>query len=92
MTIGSRKCKFARPLHPRRFDRDYRPQRQGNSGRRGPAEAASRRAGTERSNLRDQHGHRLVVANGHLPERQILTGIGPVPIKQSRVEDGNIIR
>ena len=41
----------------------------------------------ERSNLRDQHGHRLVVANGYLPERQILTGIGTVPIKQPRIED-----
>ncbi len=40
----------------------------------------------ERSNLRDQHGHRLVVANGYLPERQILTGIGTVPIKQPRIE------
>ncbi len=41
----------------------------------------------ERSNLRDQHGHRLVVANGYLPERGILTGIGPVSIKQPRIED-----
>jgi hypothetical protein len=41
----------------------------------------------ERSNLRDQHGHRLVVANGYLPERQVLTGIGPVSIKQPRVAD-----
>ena len=41
----------------------------------------------ERSDLRDPHGHRLVVANGYLPERQILTGIGPVPIKQPRIDD-----
>ena len=41
----------------------------------------------ERSNLRDQHGRRLVVANGYLPERQVLTGVGPVSVKQPRVDD-----
>ena len=41
----------------------------------------------QRSDLRDAHGHRLVVANGYLPERQVLTGIGPVSIKQPRIED-----
>ena len=41
----------------------------------------------ERSEMRDQHGRRLVVANGHLPERQVMTGIGPVSIKQPRIED-----
>jgi putative transposase len=28
------------------------------------------------------------VRNGHLPERELVTGIGPVPIKQPRVHDG----
>ncbi len=37
--------------------------------------------------LRDEAGHRLVVRNGHLPEREILTGIGPIPIRQPRVND-----
>ena len=32
-------------------------------------------------------GHRLVVRNGHLPERKIVTGIGPIPVKQPRVRD-----
>ncbi len=41
----------------------------------------------ERGHLLDEHGHRLVVANGYLPERGILTGIGPVSIKQPRIED-----
>ena len=41
----------------------------------------------ERADLRDQHGHRLVVANGYLPERQVITGIGPVSIRQPRIED-----
>ena len=42
---------------------------------------------SERADLLDADGHRLVVANGYLPERQILTGIGTVSIKQPRVED-----
>lgn len=41
----------------------------------------------QHSNVRDETGHRLVVRNGHLPEREILTGIGPVPIRQPRVND-----
>lgn len=41
----------------------------------------------ERSHLRDPHGRRLVVANGYLPERPVMTGIGPVPVKQPRIED-----
>lgn len=35
----------------------------------------------------DADGHRLVVRNGHKPERQIQTGIGPVPVRQPRVDD-----
>jgi putative transposase len=37
--------------------------------------------------LRGQDGHRLVVRNGHLPEREIQTGIGPVKVRQPRVND-----
>ncbi|HEC61019.1 MAG TPA: hypothetical protein ENI27_02065 [bacterium] len=32
-------------------------------------------------------GRRLVVRNGYMDEREILTGIGPVAIKQPRVDD-----
>lgn len=35
----------------------------------------------------DEQGHRLVVRNGHLPERNLVTGIGPVQVKQPRVLD-----
>ena len=41
----------------------------------------------ERSELRDEHGRKQVVRNGHLPERTILTGIGPVAVRQPRVRD-----
>jgi putative transposase len=36
---------------------------------------------------RDQAGRRQVVRNGHLPERTIATGVGPVPVQQPRVQD-----
>ena len=42
---------------------------------------------SERSELRDEHGRKQVVRNGHLPERTILTGIGPVAVRQPRVRD-----
>lgn len=41
----------------------------------------------QRSSLRDGSGHRLVVRNGHLPERTIQTGLGDVPVRKPRVRD-----
>ena len=35
----------------------------------------------------DAAGRRLVVRNGHLPERDLVTGVGPVRVKQPRVRD-----
>jgi len=35
----------------------------------------------------DEHGHRIVVRNGYLPERELLTGMGPVKVKQPRIDD-----
>jgi putative transposase len=40
-----------------------------------------------RSELRDEAGRQQVVRNGYLPQRTILTGVGPVAIKQPRVQD-----
>jgi transposase-like protein len=37
--------------------------------------------------VRDGDGRRLVVRNGHLPEREIQTGLGPVAVRQPRVAD-----
>jgi transposase-like protein len=37
--------------------------------------------------LRDAQGHRQVVRNGHLPTRTIVTGVGPVEVRQPRVHD-----
>jgi putative transposase len=35
----------------------------------------------------DERGHRVVVRNGHLPARKLVTGAGPVVIEQPRVRD-----
>jgi putative transposase len=40
-----------------------------------------------RSDQRDEAGRRQVVRNGSLPQRTILTGLGPVEVKQPRVQD-----
>jgi transposase-like protein len=36
---------------------------------------------------RDERGHRLVVRNGHLPERVLQSGLGALRVKAPRVED-----
>lgn len=38
-------------------------------------------------NERDDNGRRMVVGNGSMPERTIVSGIGPIGIKQPRVND-----
>lgn len=35
----------------------------------------------------DTDGHRLVVRNGHKDERELQTGVGPVKVRQPRVDD-----
>jgi transposase-like protein len=40
-----------------------------------------------RQHLQDERGHRQVVRNGYLPERQIATGVGLVKVRQPRVHD-----
>jgi putative transposase len=40
-----------------------------------------------RAHLKDGSGRRQVVRNGHLPERTIQTGIGPIAVEQPRVHD-----
>jgi transposase-like protein len=39
------------------------------------------------AHLKDDEGRRQVVRNGHLPERAIRTGLGPVEVRQPRVRD-----
>ena len=41
----------------------------------------------ERSHLQDAAGRQQVVRNGHLPERSIVTGLGPLQVQQPRVRD-----
>ena len=35
-------------------------------------------------------GRRLVVRNGHLPARKVLTGLGPIEVRQPRVNDRRV--
>ena len=41
----------------------------------------------DRQDIVDESGRRLVVRNGHLPEREITTGVGSVSVRQPRVRD-----
>jgi len=41
---------------------------------------------------RDEDGRRLVVKNGSLPAREILTGAGSIPVQQGRVRDNSTDR
>ena len=51
---------------------------------------AERDAFIERHNeRRDEQGNRLVVRNGSLPAREILTGAGPIEVRQGRVRDNS---
>lgn len=37
--------------------------------------------------VRDEHGHKQIVRNGHCKERKIVTGVGEVEVAQPRVRD-----
>jgi hypothetical protein len=39
------------------------------------------------ADLKTEAGHQRIVRHGHLPEREIMTGIGPVAVRQPRVRD-----
>jgi transposase-like protein len=43
----------------------------------------------QHGDLRDEQGRRLVVRNGSLTTREILTGAGPVEVRQGRVRDNS---
>jgi len=39
------------------------------------------------ADLKTEQGHQRLVRHGHLPEREVMTGIGLVPVRQPRVRD-----
>ena len=39
------------------------------------------------SELLTEEGHKRVVRHGHLPEREIMTGVGPVAVSTPRIRD-----
>ena len=42
---------------------------------------------SKHADLKTADGHRRIVRHGRLPEREIMTGIGPVAVRQPRVRD-----
>ena len=40
--------------------------------------------------LRDESGKQVVVRNGYMPPRELVSGLGPIEIKQPRVDDRNV--
>jgi putative transposase len=42
---------------------------------------------TKHADLKTGDGHRRVVRHGHLPEQEVMTGIGPVAVRRPRVRD-----
>lgn len=50
-------------------------------------ERPPRAAYEQYSNVKTIHGRRAVVRNGYLPEREIVTAVGPVPVKVPKIRD-----
>jgi len=44
----------------------------------------------KQSTLRDENGKKVVLKNGYMPQRDIVTGMGPLTIKQPRIDDRNL--
>jgi putative transposase len=44
------------------------------------------------ADLRTATGHQRVVRHGHLPEREIMTGIGPIAVRQPRCATAKLPR
>ncbi len=42
------------------------------------------------ADLKTADGHQRVVRHGHQPEREVMTGIGPVAVRQPRVRDREV--
>jgi len=42
------------------------------------------------SNLKDENGKKVVTKNGYMPQREIVTGMGPLAITQPRIDDRNL--
>jgi len=45
---------------------------------------------TKHSGFTDVNGNKAITRNGYMPAREILTGMGPLEIKQPRIDDRNL--
>ena len=52
-----------------------------------PSRRRSRSSWAKHADLKTPDGHQRVVVMGRLPEREVMTGIGPVAARQPRVRD-----
>ena len=41
--------------------------------------------------LKIEEGHQRIVRHGHLPEREVMTGLGPIAVHQLRVRDREVV-
>ena len=46
----------------------------------------------QHADKRDENGHRMVVRNGHMPARELISGIGRIPIEQPRIDDRQLAK
>ena len=44
----------------------------------------------KQSSLRDENGKKIVSKNGYMPQRDIVTGMGPLTLRQPRIDDRNL--
>jgi len=44
----------------------------------------------KQSILRDENGKKIVSKNGYMPQRDIVTGMGPLTLRQPRIDDRNL--
>ena len=44
----------------------------------------------KQSSLRDENGKKIVSKNGFMPQRDIVTGMGPLTLRQPRIDDRNL--
>jgi hypothetical protein len=66
----------------------FRCRQRAARARQGPGVGQSPRDRCHPGDLKTSQGHRRIVHHGHLPEREVMTGIGPV--RQPRVRDHEV--
>jgi len=76
-------------IQPRAFDDQLTeiPRQGARTPLAQAVEAESRMFLAKHTDLKTEDGRQRIVRHGHLPEREVMTGIGPVAVRQPRVRD-----